>query len=462
MQQKILTPEEIAANRCDLFTYTKSMFIARKGLFKENWHQHAICKALEQVIIGKSKRLIINIPPRSGKTELAIISFIAWCMGNWPDSEFIHASYSKRLATNNTFNARSLMQHQMHAQIFGEPRIRHDSNAKDEFRTEEGGVVYASGVGGSITGYGAGKMRDAFGGAILLDDPHKAVEAISDKRRENVIDWFKTTIESRKNNPNTPIIVIMQRLHEQDLVGWLLDGGNGEEWDLLKIPCYNENKELFWEEQFPSEMLERLEKTDPYIFAGQYLQEPAPLGGGIFQKIWLAHYDTAPDDMMITVSVDTGAKDQENNDPTAIQVWGYKDKFHHLLFSHNKRMLYPDIKTTVLNIAKRYNADVVLIEDKSTGQALIPDLRKETDLNIHAINPCTDKLTRAMATTSYFAEGRVLLPNTTSEWYYEFLDQLLRFPRTTHKDMVDALSQYLNWMTKANLSTSTSYKVRSL
>ena len=171
----ILTPEQIADCRAYLLEFTQTMFRARKGAdLKPNWHQVAICNALERVVIGDCRRLIINIPPRSGKTELAVINFIAWCMGNFPDSEFIHASYSKRLATNNTWNARAVMQHEVFAQIFGKPALRDDSNAKDEFRTEQGGVVYATGNDGTITGYGAGGMGDRFKGAILIDDPHKA------------------------------------------------------------------------------------------------------------------------------------------------------------------------------------------------------------------------------------------------------------------------------------------------
>ena len=222
-----LTPSQIADLRTDLFQFTKAMFKARKGFdLVENWHQAAICEALEKVVIGRTKRLIINIPPRSGKTELAVINFIAWCMGNWPDSEFIHASYSARLATNNTFNARAVMQSELYSEVFAPPAFRHDSNAKNEFRTEQGGVVYATGSDGTITGYGAGKMRETFGGCVIVDDPHKAGEANSVLMRQNVKDWFSTTMESRLNNRNVPIIIIMQRLHEDDLSGWLLGGGN--------------------------------------------------------------------------------------------------------------------------------------------------------------------------------------------------------------------------------------------
>lgn len=195
-----MTPQQIADNRTDLLTFSKTMFSARKGAnLKHNWHQDVICSALERVVIGDCKRLIINVPPRSGKTELAVINFMAWCMGNFPDSEFIHASYSKRLAAANTYAVRAMMQHEKYSEIFSHTALAGDSKAKDEFRTAQGGIVYATGAEGTITGYGAGKMRDTFGGAIIIDDPHKAGEATSPVMRQNVIDWFQQTMESRKN-----------------------------------------------------------------------------------------------------------------------------------------------------------------------------------------------------------------------------------------------------------------------
>ena len=245
-----LSPTDIAELRTDLYSFTRHVFKARKGAdLKPAPHHTLVCDALERVTAGYCPRLIINIPPRSGKTELAVKSYIAWCMGNFPDSEFIHASYSKRLASTNTWETRSIMQHESFADVFGAAKFRQDSNAKDEFRTAQGGIVYATGADGTITGYGAGKMRDEFGGAIIIDDPHKAGEGNSDTMRQNVIDWFSQTMESRANNkPHTPIIVIMQRLHQSDLSGWLLEGGNGEHWEHINIPAI-EGDQSFWPEQ---------------------------------------------------------------------------------------------------------------------------------------------------------------------------------------------------------------------
>src|SRR5690554_1076615 len=321
-----MTPNEIADNRADLLTFTRTMFRARKGAdMMPASHHKPICDALERVVIGKTKRLIINMPPRAGKTEIAVINFIAWCMGNWPDSEFIHASYSKRLATANTYAVRATMMHEVYREIFGHTALADDSKAKDEFRTEQGGIVYATGAEGSITGYGAGKMRATFGGAIVIDDPHKAGEANSAIMRQNVIDWFSTTMESRKNRPDTPIIVIKQRLHEDDLSGWLLSGGNGEKWDHIKIPAITESGDSFWPDQFPITMLERMQEANPYVFAGQYMQEPAPLGGGDFKTGNIQIVDALPSGLSFVRGWDLAGTTKKTSDYTASVKLAVKD-----------------------------------------------------------------------------------------------------------------------------------------
>jgi len=143
---------------CELFRLNK------KSQFILNWHHKKICEALEKVFLGETKRLIINISPRYSKTEIAVVNFMAWALSIYPDCEFIHASYSKRLATNNAYNCRALVQSVEYQKLFPNVILKDDSKAKDEWRTSAGGIVYATGAGGTITGYGAGKMRSGFGG----------------------------------------------------------------------------------------------------------------------------------------------------------------------------------------------------------------------------------------------------------------------------------------------------------
>ncbi|HSV47456.1 MAG TPA: terminase, partial [Ramlibacter sp.] len=230
------------------------------------------------------------------------MNFIAWALGKVPDSEFIHLSYSGTLAVGNTAQAKALVESDTYREVFPEAVVSSHTKAKGDWHTTAGGVVYAQGAGGTITGFGAGKMRPGFGGAIIIDDPHKADEARSKVMREGVIEWFRTTVESRRNDPkNTPIIVIMQRLHEADLSGWLLGdepgvkpGGNGEVWEHLNIPAISDDGQALWPAKHTIEQLRVMERASPYVFAGQYGQRPAPLDGGLFKPDQLVTVDAIP------------------------------------------------------------------------------------------------------------------------------------------------------------------------
>lgn len=444
-----LTADEIATYRTDLLAYAQHMFRARKGAeLKFNAHQVAICNALERVVLGRTKRLIINVPPRSGKTELAVINFMAWCMGNWPDCEFIHASYAKRLATTNTWATRALVEHEAHAEIFGAPDLRSDSNAKDEWRTGTGGIVYATGADGTITGYGAGKMRETFGGAIIIDDPHKASEATSDTMRQNVIDWFSTTMESRKNSNDTPIIVIMQRLHEADLSGWLLDGGNGEDWEHVCVPAITDNGESFWPEQFELANLQRMEKANPYVFAGQYRQRPAPIGGGLLKDSWWSYYDTAPPFTHRLMFADTAQKTGQENDYSVFQCWGYThDEKAYLLDQLRGKWEAPQLLTQALAFWNKHKARwpdgsvlrAFKVEDKSSGTGLIQTMKaRPHQVPVVAIQREKDKVTRAYDVAPIIETGRVFLP-ANAPFLSELLAETTVFPNGKHDDQVDPL-----------------------
>lgn len=449
-----MTPDEIATLRTDLLAFSQHMFRARKGTeLLYNHHQKIICDELERVVIGKTKRLIINVPPRSGKTEIAVINFMAWCMGNWPDCEFIHASYSKRLATTNTWSARAIVEHEAYAEVFGKPQLRSDSNAKDEWRTQAGGIVYATGAEGTITGYGAGKMRKAFGGAIIIDDPHKAGEGNSDTMRQNVIDWFSTTMESRKNSNDTPIIVIMQRLHEMDLSGYLLDGGNGEQWRHVCIPAITTEGESFWPGQFELENLQRMEKASPYVFAGQYMQRPAPIGGGLFKDAWWGFYSQAPELDYRTIYADTAQKTAEQNDYSVFQCWGKsKSGQAYLLDQLRGKWEAPELLVQARAFWQKHRAvegrgtlRAFKIEDKVSGTGLIQTLRRE-GAPIQAIQRDRDKVTRAMDAAPSVEAGNVFLPRDAA-WLSDFLAEASVFPNGAHDDqldpMMDAVSDML-------------------
>ena len=425
------------------------MFRARKGVdMRMNWHQEVICDALEKVVIGKTKRLIINIPPRSGKTEMAVINFIAWCMGNFPDSEFIHATYSARLAANNTWAARAAVETELHQEIFGKMPFRSDSNAKDEWRTAAGGCVYATGSNGTITGYGAGKMRDTFGGAIIIDDPHKAGEALSDTMRNNVLEWFQVTMESRKNTQETPIIVIMQRLHEEDLSGWLLAGGNGEKWAHICIPAMNDSEESFWPQQFPLDMLKRLEAKSSYVYAGQYMQRPSPKGGGFFKDAWWQYYSVEPKFQYRAIFADTAQKTKEQNDYSVFQCWGFADGRGYLIDQLRGKWEAPELLTMARAFWNKHKATnngtlrSFNIEDKSSGTGLIQTLKKGGNgspaIPVKPIERDKDKITRAMDAAPTIEAGLIHLPREAA-FLSEFLAETSVFPNGAHDDQCDPM-----------------------
>lgn len=443
----MLSNQQKADCMSDFYTFTQTMFKARKGVaMRENWHQRAICEALEKVVLGKTKRLIINISPRSGKTELAVVNFIAWATGLFPDSEWIHASYSKRLATNNAYGVREVMRHEVYQEIFPWVKIRDDSSAKDEFRTNYGGVIYATGSEGSITGRGAGGMSGRFQGAIVIDDPHKPGEANSDVMRQNVIDWFSTTMESRKNSQETPIILIKQRLHESDLSGWLINGGNGEEWETLVIPAINEDGTSFWERQFPLEMLERLERTNPYVFAGQYLQLPAPKDGGTFKPANIQIVDALPSGIKWIRGWDLASTVKKTSDYTSSTKLGIKDGITYIAEVHRFKGTPDEVEATIKQKAQLDGYDTITSLPQDPGQAGVYQKaalsRALSGFSFEFTPESGDKQTRASPFASQVNVGNVKI--LRGEWNGEFIKEMQMFPNGVHDDMIDSTSRAYN------------------
>lgn len=294
------------------YKLTKSLEFFIRYFFKEyhgkkfvlNDHHKEIIDALCDVILGKTKRLIINIAPRYGKTEIAVKMFIAYCLAMNSRAKFIHLSYSDTLALDNSEEIKDFIESEEYQRFFN-VTIKLDSKSKKKWYTTEGGGVYATAAGGQVTGFGAGKMEDAgeefepedwydavtnFGGAIIIDDPIKPDDTESDAIREKINYRFDSTIRSRTNSRNTPIIIIMQRLHPSDLTGYLL-GVEPDEWRVLSMPCIKENGEALWPYKHTIEELRHLETVNDVVFGSQYLQDPSPKEGLMFPKDELNYFD---------------------------------------------------------------------------------------------------------------------------------------------------------------------------
>lgn len=274
----------VAADKAqrDLYFYARWMMLQRRGIkWLRSLHHLLICDALMRVFRGEVLRLIVNIPPRYSKTEL-VGKFISFGLGHCPDAEFLYISYSAKLAADKTFDVREDVTSEPYREIF--PDVQLITEGQGHWKTTRGGVVYAAGSDGTITGFGAGKMRSGFGGALIVDDPHKPDEVYSDVKREGVRRTFQNTVENRLNWANTPIILIMQRLHEQDLAGWLLAGGNGEKWEHLCLPAIQADGTALWPEKHSLATLQRMQMAAAFEFSGQYMQQPTPPAGGFFTE----------------------------------------------------------------------------------------------------------------------------------------------------------------------------------
>ena len=275
--------------------------------FKENGkrrfivgeHHRKVCDALRDVLEGKTTRLIINIAPRYGKTELAVKNFIAMGLAVNPASRFIHLSYSSDLAMDNSVAIKDIVNSEAYARLF-EARVRQGSDTKSQWDTEQGGGVYATSTLGQITGFGAGAVEVPgqpvrFSGAIVIDDPIKPEDALSDVVRERVNRRFETTIRNRVNSRHTPIVIIMQRLHEHDLCGYLTSV-EPDEWTVLSLPCVVRDKDgnpaPLWPFKHTLAELEKIKAVNSFVFQTQYMQNPTPIEGLMYTEF--KTYDTAP------------------------------------------------------------------------------------------------------------------------------------------------------------------------
>lgn len=457
--------------REDLYYFSRYMFLARRNFpWLRSEHHQVICDALMRVYRGESKRLIINVPPRYSKTELAVVNFMAWCLGKHPDAEFIHTSYAATLAVQNAANARELVKHEEYQQIFPSVLIRSDSNAKGDWKTTAGGVVYASGSGGTITGFGAGKGRPQFGGAIIIDDPHKPDEANSDVIRKGVIEWFQNTLESRRNNPDTPIILIMQRLHEEDLAGWLLAGGNGEDWEHVCLEALiDEDKpteRALWPAKHSVEDLKRLKRANAYVFSGQYQQRPTPLGGEIIKGVWFPRYRVVPPLRWRAAYVDTAQKAKQHNDYTVFLHAGMgEDGKIYLLDCVRDKLDAVRLEQTAKDLWAKWripgayhgaNYRYFAIEDKSSGTGLIQQLKFRHTIPVKELQRLSgqDKYSRVMDVQGHLESGFVCLPDA-APWVADFIGECEAFTATDshlHDDQVDALADCVSDMLGGGVS----------
>jgi len=424
--------------------------------FLANWHHRVIAAKLTAVFEGRIRRLIINEPPRHLKSHYASVTFPAWCLGHRPSLQFLCVSYAQDLADKLARDCRRVIASDWYQQLFP-TRLAPRHQAVAEFETTRRGCRLATSVGGVLTGRGAD--------IIIIDDPLKPEEALSQAQRRAANEWFDHTLYSRLNDKeNGAIILIMHRLHEDDLVGHVLAQ---EDWEVVRLPAIAEEDEthridtlagprIFTRRQgealHPARealaMLEQIRKTiGEYNFAGQYQQAPAPLGGGLVKAAWFRYYK--PDELpakfdRIVQSWDTASKATELSDFSIRSSWGILGRDLYLLDVLRRRMEYPELKRAVREQYERFGPSVVLIEEKASGTQLIQELIAEGLYAVTRYQPQSDKVMRMHAQTAMIENGFVYLASAAS-WFAQYLHELTTFPNGRHDDQVDSTAQMLDW-----------------
>lgn len=446
--------------RQDLATFIARTFahLDPQTPYAHNWHIDLLADRLTAVYEGRLRRLIITVPPRSLKSICASVGFPAWVLGRNPAKRIIAASYGQELADKLARDTAAVMNADWYRRAFA-TRLAKQRSAAADFETTLRGGRMATSVGGVLTGRG--------GDIVIIDDPVKPDEALSEVQRKAANAWFDNTLYTRLNDKRTgAIVIIMQRLHLDDLVGHVLEK---EAWEVINLPAIALEDEAWAYRTFlgpqrytrragdvlhpgrePLATLNDIRATlGEYSFAAQYLQSPVPEGGGVVKTEWLGSYE--PHELpakfdKVVQSWDTANKESQLADFSVCTTWGVKGKTSYLLHVLRKRMAYPELKKTVLQQGDLWNANVILIEDKASGTQLIQELR-QVNYRVKGVKPEGEKIMRMVAQTPAIEAGRVLLPKQAA-WLAEYVHELTTFPKAKYDDQVDSTAQALKWIGK--------------
>lgn len=417
-----------------------------------NWHIELIAEYLEAARRGEIRRLIINMPPRALKSICVSVAWPAWLLGHTPHARILAASYAASLSVKHSVDCRNVMLSPWYRELFPLTRMVDDQNEKHKFMTTKRGQRLATSVGGAITGEG--------GNFLIVDDPLSASQAMNANGRELVKAWFDHTFASRLDDKKKGVIVlVMQRLHEDDLSGYLLKKGG---WEHLCLPAVaQEDLVLSCGEMVVARkrgdvlhpmrediaLIERAKvELGSRAFAAQYQQRPLQEEDGMVRRAWFGRYGIAPVVFdRVVQSWDTAIKSGEKHDATVCLTFGEAGGLSYLLDVKLVRYEYPDLKRLFVALAERWKPQAILVEDRASGQQLLQDMRREGHFPVIATQSVQDKVTRFAAVSAMIEAGRVVLP-ADAVWLGDFEGEVLGFPASGHDDQVDALTQYLDWV----------------
>ncbi len=433
--------------RTSLAAYAALVFPGYK-LFK---HHSLLVDRLEAVADGKITRLMVSMPPRMGKSLTCSELLPPWFLGRNPSKSVICASYSQEFVEGFGRKVRNFVADSRTSAVFPELKLSDDSTSMKRFDTTAGGSYYAVGRGGSATGRG--------GDLIICDDPLKdADESRSEIVRKQLHEWFSSVLYTRKQ-PNTAIIIISTRWHFDDLTGWLLKEHPEERWNVLNLAAiadtdegWRKEGEPLWPERFPLEEMEQTKRMlGMYAWSALYQQRPVPEEGAIFKTEWWKRWSELPKLTRVIVSADTAFQTGKSSDYSVFTAWGEAQTGFYLLDLWRGRVEFPQLKRELITFAARWKASKILVENAASGQSLFQELKQGTKLPVFPIKVDKDKVSRAHAASPLVEAGRVFIPGR-APWLPEFFDEMATFPAGAHDDIVDSVTQGLNYMRGSNMT----------
>lgn len=459
-----------------LLDFARWFFPVREGMnFITGPHHEVMGRTLDRVYRGEIKRLIITVPPGYTKTEMAVVAFIAKGFQINPKARFIHATFSDDLARENSGKVKTLLDSPEYAEL-AKVELKQDSRAIDRWKTEQGGGLLAKAAGGPITGFRAGYMdRSKFTGALVIDDPLKPDDAFSVTMRANVNRRATNTFRSRLAHDDVPIIVIMQRLHDDDFAGHLLKGGTGDKWHHLELSVMIDNHRDYpkqwthgipidhglpdgplWRDKHSEAEIEVL-KVDSYTYKSQYDQRPQTSEGALFDYSKFLWWLELPPMEYTRIYADTAQKTAERNDYSVFQLWGKaRTGGIYLIDQVRGKFTAPQLEATARAFWKKchasgYRPRGMLIEDKSSGTGLIQSLgmpqQGKDVIPVEGISRDIDKYRRGLDAAPWVAAGMVNLP-AEYEHKADLELELQTFDGlgTGHDDQVDPLMDAISDM----------------
>jgi len=424
--------------------------------YLDNFHIHVIIKALEDLRHGRNNRLTVAMPPRSLKSIIISVAWVAWLLGHDPGLRIICVSYGQELADKMASDCRQVMQSDWYRRLFPNTRLLPGRQSLANFETTAGGARFSTSIGGTLTGFGADY--------IIVDDPMKPAEALSEAERTTTNNWVQHTLFTRLNDKRTGrIVVVMQRLHEDDIIGSLAEKAGGT-FRMLSFPAiathdevhefaspfgrrrvHRREGEALHPQREPLEVLDEHKRLlGSRFFSAQYLQAPVPIEGNLVKRAWFRYYSpleiAVPD--RIIQSWDTASKAGQFNDYSVCTTWALKGERIYLIDVVRERLEFPALKQRVIDESDRHRAELVLIEDKGSGMSLLQELQATGFWNCRPVNPTSDKAVRFAGISAMIEQGRVLLPHSAI-WLEDYLHELCGFPGLKHDDQVDSTSQAL-------------------